>query len=74
MFTTTNGTKAMRICTGAIRVLVGAIVNFTATCRALTGSEKIHLLCAGTRGCITREDVLLAGALAEALTAVRTRG
>ena len=33
----------------------------------LNGDRPIHLLCAGTRGRITREDVLCAGALSELL-------
>ena len=36
--------------------------------RKLTDAEQVHLLCAGTRGEITREDVLLAGAIAYGLT------
>lgn len=65
VFTTTNGTRAMQRCRQAKRVLVGAFVNARAVIEALTGEEQIHLLCAGTRGEITREDVLLAGLLAE---------
>lgn len=67
VFTTTNGTKALRSCLLAERVVLGAFVNFTATLQAILGHGQIHLLCAGTGGCVTREDVLLAGAVAEAL-------
>ncbi len=67
-FTTTNGTRALRHCQQAGRVLVGAFVNLRAIVNALTDEETVHLLCAGTRGEITREDVLLAGAIAYGLT------
>jgi 2-phosphosulfolactate phosphatase len=63
VFTTTNGTRTMMQCREAARVLVGAFVNRAAIFRAITGSDAIHLLCAGTRGEITREDVLFAGSL-----------
>jgi 2-phosphosulfolactate phosphatase len=68
VFTTTNGTQAMRQCHAAARVWIGAFVNLTAICRQLSSQRPIHLLCAGTRGQITREDALLAGALLALLT------
>lgn len=68
VFTTTNGTKAMQMCASARTVLVGAFVNLSATVRKLTGATSIHLLCAGTDGQITREDVLFAGAVTEKLS------
>jgi 2-phosphosulfolactate phosphatase len=63
VFTTTNGTRAMLRCRQARQVLLGALVNRQAVLRALAGAEQIHLVCAGTRGEITREDALCAGAL-----------
>lgn len=65
VFTTTNGTRAMLACRQARRVLIGAFVNLSAVCRALRGESNVHLLCAGTRGQVTREDVLCAGAIAD---------
>jgi 2-phosphosulfolactate phosphatase len=73
VFTTTNGTRAMQACRSARRVLVGAFVNRLAVCRALEHEERVHLLCAGTEGRITREDVLLAGAIVETLLEARQR-
>jgi 2-phosphosulfolactate phosphatase len=67
VFTTTNGTLALRMCKSARRVVIGSFVNFSAVLEQLTGDEPIHILCAGTRGRITREDVLFAGALVEKL-------
>jgi 2-phosphosulfolactate phosphatase len=68
VFTTTNGTRAMRLCSHARRVLIGAFVNFSGLCGALADEPSIHLLCAGTNGEITREDVLLAGAVVDDLS------
>lgn len=64
LMTTTNGTRAMMLCRQAKRVLVGAFVNASAVARALMQEESVHLLCAGTEGEITREDVLFAGRVA----------
>ena len=74
VFTTTNGTRAMNRCRAAARVLIGAFVNLSAVCETIeksgaTSLAPIHLLCAGTRGRITREDVLFAGAVIDRLLA-----
>lgn len=71
VFTTTNGTRAMLRCGLARRMLLGAFVNRLAVTEALFAEPEVHLVCAGTRGEITREDVLLAGALVELQTAPR---
>jgi 2-phosphosulfolactate phosphatase len=63
VFTTTNGTRAMYRCRQARRVLIGAFVNASAVVERLLGEPQIHLLCAGSHGEITRDDVLLAGLL-----------
>jgi 2-phosphosulfolactate phosphatase len=65
VFTTTNGTLALMQCKAAARVFIGSFVNLSEVVKRLTGERPIHLLCAGTRGQITREDVLCAGAIAE---------
>ncbi len=70
VFTTTNGTRAMMACRAARRVLVGAFVNWSAVCKILPEGGPIHLLCSGTRGRITREDALFAGAVVERLLAL----
>ena len=72
VFTTTNGTRAMNCCRAAARVLIGAFVNLSALCETIQRSGSgalppIHMLCAGTRGRITREDVLFAGAVIDRL-------
>ena len=71
VFTTTNGTKAMMVCRSAARVLLGAFVNYSAVCGRVAKSKSLDLLCAGTCNQITREDVLLAGAIVDDLTRVR---
>lgn len=72
VFTTTNGTRAMMHCRQARRVLTGAFVNASAVVKALAGEENVQILCAGTRGGITREDVLLAGLIADGLANLST--
>ena len=73
VFTTTNGTRAMLHCRQARQVLLGAFVNFAAVCHELarqigrSETPSIDLLCAGTRNEVTREDVLLAGAIVDEL-------
>jgi len=61
VFTTTNGTRAMMRCRQAQRVFAGAIVNLSATVRAIADAENVHLVCAGTEGEISLEDTLLTG-------------
>ena len=63
VFTTTNGTRAMARCRHAARVFVGAFVNAAALGDVLAQHEEIHLVCSGTRGAATEEDLLLAGLL-----------
>ncbi len=68
VFTTTNGTKAMNRCHQAERVLIGCFLNVAELAEEIENfSGPCHLICAGTKGKITREDVLAAGAIAERL-------
>ena len=67
IFTTTNGTAALQHARRANRICIGAFVNAAAVVRKLRIEDEVHFLCAGTRGEITREDVLLAGRLAQGL-------
>ncbi|HTR43540.1 MAG TPA: 2-phosphosulfolactate phosphatase [Pseudomonadales bacterium] len=67
--TTTNGTRALRACTGAKMVLAASFLNLGATANFL-GEEKIEnvlIVCAGTGENVALEDVLAAGALCEKL-------
>jgi 2-phosphosulfolactate phosphatase len=72
VITTTNGTAALDACSAAAEVLIGAIVNraaVAARARELAntnGVADIHLVCAGTDGQVTEEDLLAAGAILDA--------
>jgi len=63
--TTTNGTVALRACSGASQVLIGAVVNLAALARAVEAlqPERLVLVCAGTGSGLALEDVWAAGAL-----------
>ncbi len=78
VLTTTNGTKALLYCNAAADVLIAGFVNLSAVCAVLqpigqapgtaTAPTRVDVVCAGTDGQVTREDVLLAGAIVERLT------
>ncbi|MCA9197693.1 MAG: 2-phosphosulfolactate phosphatase [Planctomycetales bacterium] len=68
-FSTSNGTKAMMGCVGADHILLAGFVNFSAVARRLMNQSEVDIVCAGTHGLISREDVLLAGAIAGRLRA-----
>jgi 2-phosphosulfolactate phosphatase len=67
--TTTNGTRALRACTGAQTVLAASFLNLTATAQFIRQLQPVEivLVCAGTRENVATEDVLAAGALGEML-------
>lgn len=69
LFTTTNGAKALHHARLAERVLVGAAVNRQPVVEAICDASRVDVLCAGTNGSVTREDILTAGAIAHGLTA-----
>ncbi len=75
VITTTNGTAALERCRAAREVLVGAMVNRSAVARAVRalavrcGSRDVHLVCAGTDGAVSGDDVLTAGAILDAAAA-----
>jgi 2-phosphosulfolactate phosphatase len=69
---TTNGTRAILAAGEAASIFTGALVNASAVADALikTGPD-IALLCSGTEGEVSLEDILGAGAV---IHAVRQRG
>lgn len=75
VITTTNGTAALAAARGAREILIGAIINraaVAAAVRRLAGEGgQVHLVCAGTDGCVSAEDVLAAGAILDAADADR---
>jgi 2-phosphosulfolactate phosphatase len=62
-FTTTNGTRALYHARRARRVLVGAFLNLSAVAASVQDERCVNILCAGTGGMATREDILVAGAM-----------
>ena len=71
-FTTTNGTKALHRCREARLTVIGGFVNLSAVVACLLDADRpVHLVCAGTNGAITAEDVLFAGAVAAELQVKR---
>jgi 2-phosphosulfolactate phosphatase len=76
VMTTTNGTRALRACAGAERVLLGSFLNLRAVTnwieRVLPAS--LVLVCSGTLDDASLEDTLAAGALCERIWAHYSRG
>jgi len=68
IFTTTNGTVAMEAAKFARRVYIASFLNARATAEYLQNENNIAILCAGTNGKETEEDLLLAGCLTVRLT------
>lgn len=70
VFTTTNGTKAILKASPAATILIGAFLNRAVIAdRLLQEQRDPHLICAGTDGIVTGEDVLFAGAIVDELIA-----
>jgi 2-phosphosulfolactate phosphatase len=68
---TTNGTKAMAAARAAQRMFAGALVNANAVAGAVIDAGlDVTLLCAGTDGFVSLEDLIGAGAVLDALAAV----
>ncbi len=67
-FTTTNGTRALHQSLNAAHIVIGSFVNLTAVANFCADtSADIDIVCAGTDGAISSEDVLFAGLLASEL-------
>jgi 2-phosphosulfolactate phosphatase len=67
LFTTTNGTRGLAHCREAEHVYIGAAVNREAIADAVRNAPRVDILCAGTDGEITGEDILAAGAIVDNL-------
>jgi 2-phosphosulfolactate phosphatase len=73
VMTTTNGTRALRACAGARKILVSSFLNLKATADFLRSKKpgkrpaKLLLVCSGTFEEVALEDVLGAGALLDLL-------
>lgn len=65
---TTNGTGALCGAEGAANVLLGCMLNCTAVARrAVELGNDVIIMCAGTDGEISADDIYAAGAIAEAM-------
>ncbi len=74
-FTTTNGTRALLKASAAAEILIGSFLNRQALAERLHKEARpTHLICAGTDGAITAEDVLFAGAIVDLLQRSATNG
>ncbi|MEY3176753.1 MAG: putative 2-phosphosulfolactate phosphatase [Planctomycetota bacterium] len=71
VFTTTNGTRALLKCRGAAQIVIGCWLNLQRLTSWLAAQAlEIHLVCAGTDGIVSGEDVLAAGAMVQQLAAL----
>lgn len=68
LFTTTNGTRALAHAREAAHVLIGAAVNRASVASAVCDTARVDILCAGTNGEVTGEDILAAGAIVDSLS------
>ena len=57
----------MESCRGAKRILIGAMINIGAIADLIDDKEPVLVVCSGTDGEITGEDVMFAGALMDRL-------
>jgi len=68
VFTTANGTSTLIHAHGASVILIGALTNLSSVCRAVESDPRdVHIICSGTRGEISLDDCLAAGAIVERL-------
>lgn len=71
IMTTSNGTAAARMYCGARTLLWGALTNARAiACYAIARSDHVIIVCAGTDGAVSEDDIIAAGAIAAAAMAV----
>ena len=64
MITTTNGTKAIRKASDAKEVIIAGFLNVNAVCDYIReAGEDIAMVCAGTDGRFSLEDILAVGAI-----------
>jgi 2-phosphosulfolactate phosphatase len=65
--TTTNGTRALQHARLAKQVIAASFLNLSAIVASLKNEAQVDILCAGTDGSETTEDILLAGAIVHKL-------
>jgi len=68
IFTTTNGTRAIRACTRAANLVIASFLNAAAVVEFAAGTgTNILVVCAGTRGHFSLDDILCAGLVVDRL-------
>ncbi len=68
VYSTTNGTKAIKMASSASEIAIGSFVNLNALADWLNRQDKnVIVLCAGWKNRVNMEDSLFAGALSEIL-------
>ena len=65
ILTTSNGTNAIEMASAAKRLIAASFLNLPTVVGFLGQFQQVHLVCSGTDGRVTAEDVLLAGAIIE---------
>ena len=70
VISTTNGTRAIDLAAGADKLFLACYGNVSAVAEALLArGQDVVILCAGTAGRFSLDDILCAGALIDALAA-----
>jgi 2-phosphosulfolactate phosphatase len=73
VFSTTNGTRAIRLAQSASTILLGCLRNSSAVARgglaAAGGDDEVCVVCAGREGQFSLDDAYTAGAIVDALLA-----
>lgn len=72
IISTTNGTGAIHDVRSARTVLIGAMINRSAVAeRAAMLNSDVLILCAGTAGAISADDICAAGSIIDAICSLR---
>jgi 2-phosphosulfolactate phosphatase len=68
VYSTTNGTQAVRLASSSHMVVIGSFLNFSALISQLVKADRdVLIFCAGWKNKFNLEDTLFAGAIVEAL-------
>jgi 2-phosphosulfolactate phosphatase len=69
VLTTSNGTRAIKVCSGGKRVYIASFLNASAVAEALLSrANDVAVVCSGTFGRFALEDGLCAGMIASCLS------
>ena len=63
ILTTTNGTAAIEAMNEVSSLIIASFLNLSIVVERMATADSVCIVCAGTNGFVTAEDVLLAGAL-----------